>query len=73
MQKEKKIYHYQLFAGVEHGFALRGDPEDPYQRKPNNQTTCVSLLIIPSRLGEGTESTRYRRVVRSLALAMTRT
>ncbi|KAH0372754.1 dienelactone hydrolase, partial [Aureobasidium melanogenum] len=31
MQKEKKIYHYQLFAGVEHGFALRGDPEDPYQ------------------------------------------
>lgn len=38
MQKEKKIYHYQLFAGVEHGFALRGDPEDPYQRKPDNQT-----------------------------------
>lgn len=31
MQKDKKIYHYQLFSGVEHGFALRGDPDDPYQ------------------------------------------
>ncbi|KAK5630616.1 hypothetical protein RRF57_006331 [Xylaria bambusicola] len=31
LQEEKKIYNYQLFAGVEHGFALRGDPEDPYQ------------------------------------------
>lgn len=33
LQEEKKAYHYQLFAGVEHGFALRGDPNDPYQRK----------------------------------------
>ncbi|KAI0521556.1 hypothetical protein F5B22DRAFT_634466 [Xylaria bambusicola] len=33
LQEEKKFYHYQLFAGVEHGFALRGDPEDPYQLK----------------------------------------
>lgn len=33
MQSERKIYHYQLFSGVEHGFALRGDPDDPYQRK----------------------------------------
>ncbi|KAI1307073.1 hypothetical protein F5Y03DRAFT_383855 [Xylaria venustula] len=31
LQEEKKIYHYQLFSGVEHGFALRGDPNDPYQ------------------------------------------
>ncbi|KAI8192315.1 hypothetical protein K4K53_009154 [Colletotrichum sp. SAR 10_77] len=31
LQSEKKIYHYQLFSGVEHGFALRGDPKDPYQ------------------------------------------
>ncbi|KAI1350772.1 hypothetical protein F5Y01DRAFT_325838 [Xylaria sp. FL0043] len=32
LQEEKKVYHYQLFAGVEHGFALRGDPNDPYQQ-----------------------------------------
>jgi dienelactone hydrolase len=33
MQKGQKIFHYQLFSGVEHGFALRGDPEDAYQRR----------------------------------------
>lgn len=33
LQADKKTYHYQLFAGVEHGFALRGDPDDPYQRE----------------------------------------
>ncbi|CEL04561.1 Putative Dienelactone hydrolase [Aspergillus calidoustus] len=33
LQQENKTYHYQLFSGVEHGFALRGDPGDPYQRK----------------------------------------
>ena len=30
---QKKSYHLQLFSGVEHGFALRGDPDDPYQRQ----------------------------------------
>ncbi|KAG9511763.1 dienelactone hydrolase, partial [Aureobasidium melanogenum] len=38
MQKGKKIYHYQLFAGVEHGFALRGNPDDPYQRWVKEQS-----------------------------------
>ncbi|KAH8655402.1 hypothetical protein BX600DRAFT_385175 [Xylariales sp. PMI_506] len=33
MQAGKKIFNYQLFSGVEHGFALRGNPDDPYQRK----------------------------------------
>jgi dienelactone hydrolase len=32
LQERKKTYHYQLFSGVQHGFALRGDPNDPYQR-----------------------------------------
>lgn len=27
-----KKYHLQLFSGVEHGFALRGNPDDPYER-----------------------------------------
>lgn len=33
LQGEKKTWHLQLFSDVEHGFALRGDPDDPYQRK----------------------------------------
>jgi dienelactone hydrolase len=33
LQEGKKTYHYQLFSGVEHGFALRGNPDDPYQRE----------------------------------------
>lgn len=28
----RKTYHLQLFAGVEHGFALRGDMSKPYER-----------------------------------------
>lgn len=32
LQREKKKYHVQLFHGVAHGFAVRGDPADPYQR-----------------------------------------
>ncbi|EMD59044.1 hypothetical protein COCSADRAFT_348498 [Bipolaris sorokiniana ND90Pr] len=32
LQEGSKTFHYQLFSGVEHGFALRGNPDDPYQR-----------------------------------------
>ncbi|KAK1496382.1 dienelactone hydrolase [Colletotrichum cuscutae] len=32
LQREKKIYHLQVFQGVSHGFAVKGDPTDPYQR-----------------------------------------
>jgi dienelactone hydrolase len=42
LQKEKKTYHYQLFSGVEHGFALRGNPDDPYQRKPSVRSIVVA-------------------------------
>ncbi|KAH7018053.1 dienelactone hydrolase [Microdochium trichocladiopsis] len=38
LQEEKKVYHHQLFSGVEHGFALRGDPKDPYQRWVKEQS-----------------------------------
>lgn len=31
--EDKKPYHLQLFSGVEHGFALRGNQNDPYERK----------------------------------------
>lgn len=33
LQSGQKTWQLQLFSGVEHGFALRGDPKDPYQRK----------------------------------------
>ena len=31
MQAEKKRFQVQLFQGVEHGFALRGDVNNPYE------------------------------------------
>ncbi|KAM5370027.1 hypothetical protein ACJZ2D_008710 [Fusarium nematophilum] len=38
LQDGNKTFHYQLFGGVEHGFALRGDPDDPYQRWVKEQS-----------------------------------
>ncbi|KAL3959323.1 short-chain dehydrogenase reductase sdr [Purpureocillium lilacinum] len=38
LEKGGKTYHYQLFSGVSHGFALRGDPSDPYQRWVKEQS-----------------------------------
>ncbi|KAI1492806.1 alpha/beta-hydrolase [Biscogniauxia mediterranea] len=32
LTENKKQYHLQLFSGVEHGFALRGDMNNPYER-----------------------------------------
>ncbi|KAF2098436.1 alpha/beta-hydrolase [Rhizodiscina lignyota] len=32
LNAEHKRYYLQVFQGVEHGFALRGDPNDPYER-----------------------------------------
>ena len=33
MQAARKPYQVQLFQGVEHGFALRGNMEKPYESK----------------------------------------
>ncbi|KAK5174344.1 uncharacterized protein LTR77_001424 [Saxophila tyrrhenica] len=38
MQSGKKQFQVQLFSGVEHGFALRGDPNDPYERYTKEQS-----------------------------------
>lgn len=50
LQREGKRYHVQLFSGVSHGFAVKGDPEDPYQSKfsivdvaPRWTCTCQAL------------------------------
>ncbi|KAI0124805.1 Alpha/Beta hydrolase protein [Xylariales sp. AK1849] len=32
LNTKHKPYHLQLFSGVEHGFALRGNMDDPYER-----------------------------------------
>ncbi|CBF78497.1 uncharacterized protein ANIA_10939 [Aspergillus nidulans FGSC A4] len=37
LQAGKKTYHLQLFSGVEHGFALRGNMDNAYERE------CCSL------------------------------
>jgi hypothetical protein len=31
MKSEKKVYQFQLFSGVVHGFALRCNLNDPYE------------------------------------------
>ncbi|ROV96246.1 hypothetical protein VMCG_07677 [Cytospora schulzeri] len=38
LQSQKKTYHLQLFSGVEHGFALRGDMDNPYERHVKEQS-----------------------------------
>lgn len=48
MQAEKKRFQVQLFQGVEHGFALRGDVNNAYERKYHSsmlQGTTSSLVI----------------------------
>jgi hypothetical protein len=43
MQAEKKQFQVQLFQGVEHGFALRGNPNDPYEREYCSLLPAVSI------------------------------
>lgn len=45
MDKEGKAYQLQLFSGVEHGFALRGNPENPYERKTHASSPVFSCVI----------------------------
>lgn len=38
LTENKQTYHYQLFSGVEHGFALRGDMSVENERAYLNRT-----------------------------------
>lgn len=46
LQSEKKKYQLQLFSGVEHGFALRGNMENPYERAFQRASTGVITIHI---------------------------
>lgn len=46
LQAGQKTWQLQLFSGVEHGFALRGDPKDPYQRE--SSCTYNYILVLTS-------------------------
>lgn len=71
LQSQKKTYHLQLFSGVEHGFALRGDMDNPYEREQVNHSFYGSSeLIKETRLCEGAVFEGYNSVVRLLAFAV---
>lgn len=40
----KKTYHFQVFSGVKHGFALRGDPSVENERKSVNIQDLAARL-----------------------------
>lgn len=37
-------YDYQHFPGLEHGFAIRGDPENPEERKGMERAKNAAVL-----------------------------
>lgn len=72
LEHGKKDYHLQLFSGVEHGFALRGNVENPYERKYHLAPRHAQLLALsgPVRLGEGAEPSGTCSMVRLLAISI---
>ena len=51
LQGEKKTYNLQLFSGVEHGFALRGNMDNPYERKIPLQSGLWPIILTQGHLG----------------------
>jgi dienelactone hydrolase len=43
MQAEQKVFQVQLFQGVEHGFALRGDVNNAYESK---SVAYISAVVV---------------------------
>lgn len=55
LQSQNTPYQVQLFSGVEHGFALRGDVTIPYDRKlisPNGPLDSLSYIYMTYRIHE---------------------
>jgi len=64
LKEEKKRYSVQLFQGVSHGFAVKGDPDDPYQRESPplvrlQEQHGVLNCCVADRLVQGTEPQGY--------------
>jgi len=55
LQSDKKQYHLQLFSGVEHGFALRGNMNEPYESRFSENSSSI-LLADCCRIRQRTES-----------------
>ena len=55
MIEKKAVYHIQVFSGVEHGFAVRGDPAHEHAGKRLLKRLCVSIPIFigPRRTTRG--------------------
>ena len=51
LREAKKPYHVQLFSGVEHGFALRCDLNDPYQRWCKEESAAGIAKYFDLQLG----------------------
>jgi dienelactone hydrolase len=60
LQMEKKVYHLQLFQGVSHGFASRGDLDDPYESECHvtmgmQVALAADCLFVLNRVVQGAE------------------
>jgi len=45
LQEGKKTYELQLFSRVEHGFALRGNEKNPYERKFSSVDDMLTIYL----------------------------
>jgi len=52
MQAEKKHFQVQLFQGVAHGFALRGNPDNAYERYTKEQSMAGIVAWFDFWLGQ---------------------
>lgn len=74
LRAEKKKYQLQLFTGVEHGFALRGNMDDPHERELQNigSVPVVQVSANVIRICERAEFEGYCRMVRFVDFAVNR-
>ena len=72
LRAEKKKYQLQLFTGVEHGFALRGNMDEPHERELQNIRSVPVAQDSANgiRICERAEFERYRCMVRFVDFAV---
>lgn len=71
LQREGKRYHVQLFYGASHGFAVKGDPEDPYQSRFPIRMFMEAMTMHSAntmcRMVQGAKLASHDRLVHSVA------